>query len=110
MVSHDPPKPDIMITSPAGEPQGLPSTVSLGGDVPHFTLRVHTRVQTWHALELPSLLMTKHPNYAILTARIAMSNLHKETKRNFSHVIGDLYNYGLFSLKGFFFKYLMCFS
>jgi Ca2+-transporting ATPase len=37
-VSHatdkDPPKPDIMITSPAGEPQGLPSTASLGGDVP----------------------------------------------------------------------------
>jgi Ca2+-transporting ATPase len=33
-VSHDPPKPDIMITSPAGEPQGLQSTVSLGGDVP----------------------------------------------------------------------------
>jgi Ca2+-transporting ATPase len=27
----DPPKPDIMITSPAGEPQGLQSTVSLGG-------------------------------------------------------------------------------
>ncbi len=37
-VSHatdkDPPKPDIMITSPAGEPQGLQSTVSLGGGVP----------------------------------------------------------------------------
>jgi Ca2+-transporting ATPase len=33
-VSHDPPKPDIIITSPAGEPQGLQSTVSLGGDVP----------------------------------------------------------------------------
>jgi Ca2+-transporting ATPase len=36
-VSHptdkDPPKPDIMITSPAGEPQGLQSTASLGGDV-----------------------------------------------------------------------------
>ena len=34
-VSHatkkDPPKPGIMITSPAGEPQGLQSTVSLGG-------------------------------------------------------------------------------
>jgi Ca2+-transporting ATPase len=36
-VSHatdkDPPKPDIMITSPAGEPRGLQSTVSLGGDL-----------------------------------------------------------------------------
>lgn len=30
-----------------------------------------------------------------------MSNLHKETKKNFSHVIRDLYNYGLFSLEGF---------
>jgi Ca2+-transporting ATPase len=34
-VSHatekDPPKPDIMITSPAGEPQGMQSSVSLGG-------------------------------------------------------------------------------
>jgi Ca2+-transporting ATPase len=40
-VSHatdmDPPKPDIMITSPAGEPQGLQSTVSLGGGVPAQT-------------------------------------------------------------------------
>jgi Ca2+-transporting ATPase len=33
-VSHNLPKPDIMITSPAGEPQGLQSAVSLGGDVP----------------------------------------------------------------------------
>lgn len=29
-----------------------------------------------------------------------MSNLHKETKKNFSHVIRDLYNYGLCSLDG----------
>jgi P-type Ca2+ transporter type 2C len=33
-VYHDPPKPDTMTTCPAGEPQGLQSTVSLGGDVP----------------------------------------------------------------------------
>jgi Ca2+-transporting ATPase len=33
-TDKDPPKPDIMITSPAGEPQGLQSTVSLGGSVP----------------------------------------------------------------------------
>ena len=37
-VSHatdkDPPNPDIMITFPAGEPQGLQSTGSLGGDAP----------------------------------------------------------------------------
>ena len=30
VTDNDPPKPDIMITSPAGEPQGLRSTVSLG--------------------------------------------------------------------------------
>ena len=46
-------------------------------------------------------MTTKHPDYAILAARIAVSNLHKETKKNFSHVIRDLYNYGLFSLEGF---------
>jgi hypothetical protein len=32
-------------------------------------------------------------DYAILAARIAISNLHKETKKTFSHVITDLYNY-----------------
>lgn len=32
-------------------------------------------------------------DYAILAARIAISNLHKETKKTFSHVIHDLYNY-----------------
>jgi hypothetical protein len=41
MVSHtidkDLPKPDIIITSPAGEPQGLQSTVSLGGGTPAQT-------------------------------------------------------------------------
>jgi ribonucleoside-diphosphate reductase subunit M1 len=30
----------------------------------------------------------------VLAARIAVSNLHKETKKNFSQVIADLYNYG----------------
>jgi len=39
-------------------------------------------------------LTTKHPDYAILAARIAVSNLHKETKKNFSQVIHDLYSYG----------------
>jgi ribonucleoside-diphosphate reductase subunit M1 len=35
----------------------------------------------------------KHPDYAILAARIAVSNLHKETKKVFSQVIKDLYEY-----------------
>ena len=34
-----------------------------------------------------------HPDYAILAARIAVSNLHKQTKKMFSQVISDLYHY-----------------
>jgi len=47
------------------------------------------------AAETAAYLTTKHPDYAILAARIAVSNLHKETKKNFSHVVQDLYTYGL---------------
>ncbi|TFK52306.1 hypothetical protein OE88DRAFT_1657496 [Heliocybe sulcata] len=45
------------------------------------------------ASETAAYLTTKHPDYAILAARIAVSNLHKETKKNFSDVIRDLYEY-----------------
>ena len=41
------------------------------------------------AAETASHLTTKHPDYAISVARIAISNLHKETKKKFSHVITD---------------------
>ncbi len=34
-----------------------------------------------------------HPEYAVLAARIAVSNLHKNTKKNFSRIIEELYNY-----------------
>lgn len=34
-----------------------------------------------------------HPDYAILAARIAVSNLHKQTKKQFSAVVQDLYDY-----------------
>ena len=34
-----------------------------------------------------------HPHYAILAARIAVSNLHKQTKKQFSAVVSDLYHY-----------------
>jgi len=44
------------------------------------------------AAETAATLTTKHPDYAILAARIAVSNLHKETKKVFSEVIDDLYN------------------
>jgi ribonucleoside-diphosphate reductase subunit M1 len=34
-----------------------------------------------------------HPDYAILAARIAVSNLHKQTKKQFSAVVSDLFQY-----------------
>jgi len=43
------------------------------------------------AAETAATMTTKHPDYAILAARIAVSNLHKETKKTFSDVIDDLY-------------------
>ncbi|KAG1906393.1 ribonucleotide reductase [Suillus fuscotomentosus] len=45
------------------------------------------------AAETAAYLTTKHPDYAVLAARIAISNLHKETKKNFSTVVKDLYEY-----------------
>ena len=44
------------------------------------------------AAETAATMTTKHPDYTILAARIAISNLHKETKKVFSDVIEDLYN------------------
>ncbi|KAJ7587001.1 ribonucleotide reductase alpha subunit [Mycena floridula] len=45
------------------------------------------------AAETAAYLTTKHPDYAVLAARIAISNLHKETSKSFSKVIEDLYTY-----------------
>jgi len=45
------------------------------------------------AAEIAASMTTKHPDYARLAARIAISNLHKETKKKFSDTISDLYNY-----------------
>ncbi|RKP34399.1 ribonucleoside-diphosphate reductase large chain, partial [Dimargaris cristalligena] len=45
------------------------------------------------AAETAAYLTTKHPDYAILAARIAISNLHKETRKQFSATIEDLYHY-----------------
>lgn len=36
------------------------------------------------AAETAASMTTKHPDYAVLAARIAVSNLHKETKKSFS--------------------------
>ncbi|KAI8898461.1 ribonucleotide reductase M1 subunit [Globomyces pollinis-pini] len=45
------------------------------------------------AAETTAYLTTKHPDYAILAARIAISNLHKETHKQFSKVVEELYAY-----------------
>jgi len=50
------------------------------------------------ASETAAYLTTKHPDYAVLAARIAISNLHKETTKNFSQLIRDLHNYGSYHL------------
>ncbi|CAH0560591.1 unnamed protein product [Brassicogethes aeneus] len=44
------------------------------------------------AAETAAMMTTDHPDYATLAARIAVSNLHKETKKQFSEVIDLLYN------------------
>lgn len=44
------------------------------------------------AAETAATMTTDHPDYAILAARLAISNLHKETKKHFSDVMSDLYN------------------
>ena len=34
-----------------------------------------------------------HPSYSLLAARVAVSNLHKETNPSFVETIKNLYNY-----------------
>ncbi|MGC6433130.1 MAG: ribonucleoside-diphosphate reductase subunit alpha [Crocinitomicaceae bacterium] len=45
------------------------------------------------AAEVSAAKTIDHPDYALLASRIAISNLHKETKKTFSDVMEDLYNY-----------------
>ena len=45
------------------------------------------------AAEIAATLTTAHPDYARLAARISVSNLHKNTKKTFSEVMTDLYEY-----------------
>lgn len=45
------------------------------------------------AAETAAYLTTKHPDYALLAARIAVSNLHKDTTKQFSSVVDSLYHY-----------------
>lgn len=45
------------------------------------------------AAEIAASLTTKHPDYALLASRIAVSNLHKNTEKSFSKTMELLYNY-----------------
>jgi len=45
------------------------------------------------AAETAATMATIHPDYALFAARIAVSNLHKQTEKSFSKVIDDLYHY-----------------
>ncbi|KAG0576264.1 hypothetical protein KC19_5G067700 [Ceratodon purpureus] len=43
------------------------------------------------AAETAAAMTANHPDYAILAARIAVSNLHKNTKKSFSETVKDMY-------------------
>ena len=45
------------------------------------------------AAETAATMATVHPDYALLAARIAISNLHKNTKKSFTKTMKDLYEY-----------------
>jgi len=45
------------------------------------------------AAETAATMTTAHPDYARLAARIAVSNLHKNTKKSFAETMDDLYTY-----------------
>src|SRR6185369_16009617 len=45
------------------------------------------------AAEIAASMTTRHPDFAKLSARIAVSNLHKVTSKSFSNTMKRLYNY-----------------
>jgi len=45
------------------------------------------------AAETAASMTTKHPDYAVLAARVAISNLHKVTSKSFSNTMKRLYSY-----------------
>ncbi len=45
------------------------------------------------AAETAASMTITHPDYAQLAARIAVSNLHKNTKKSFSETMNDMYHY-----------------
>lgn len=45
------------------------------------------------AAEVAATMTTNHPDYALLAARIAISNLQKNTNKSFSRTVSELYHY-----------------
>lgn len=45
------------------------------------------------AAEVAATLTVRHPDYALLASRIAISNLQKNTNKSFSRTIHELYDY-----------------
>ncbi|KAK9713296.1 hypothetical protein RND81_06G017700 [Saponaria officinalis] len=45
------------------------------------------------AAETAAAMTTNHPDYALLAARIVVSNLHKNTRKSFSETIKEMYNH-----------------
>jgi len=45
------------------------------------------------AAETAATMTVRHPDYALLASRIAVSNLHKNTKKSFLQAMRDLYNF-----------------
>ena len=58
-----------------------------------ITPDVKTSILDQLSMETAASLATKHPDYSILAARLAITSLHKETKKSFSETVEDLYKY-----------------
>jgi len=58
-----------------------------------ITPDIKTSVLDQLAMETAASLTTKHPDYSTLAARLAITALHKETKKSFSETVSELYKY-----------------
>lgn len=54
---------------------------------------IHTTILDELAAETAAYMTMVHPHYSLLAARIAVSNLHKETNDQFSQTVSDLHLY-----------------
>ena len=58
-----------------------------------ITPNIETHILDQLAMETAASLTTKHPDYSTLAARLAITNLHKESNKSFSETMNDLYKY-----------------